>query len=527
MQKSQALAISSFAALLVASCGGSATPSGAPTGDGTDKILEGQRSFRGDTFGTEGYWSDVVRLGSGLQEAEVTLLDLLRLGVSLDGDADPVLASTLSAELLGDLSTAPTLNDPAAALDALRAGMVVGLVASDVDGDELLDFAGADTLGPSCALCHSAVDGSFYDGSLTGVPGAIGALVDGQTPAALELGDLFALAGNSRALLPYLAQPLSTVGGLVLSRGGGFVDESSTEAEVDAHLRSDAEIPPGTWDLIPDGVGAPVKLPSLFELRRSAPYGAAGAYVLPPDLVNVHLTLGLDPTTLLTTDGTVFMDLVAPGIAAELRGRFETVLLETGVDTPAGGFPFVDAMATGAAGVPSSPVGLRIEEVALGTVAGYLSSAVAPEAPVGDPVARVRGEALYAANCASCHGMPDGQGVLPLISLENLRANHAPSTLLARGFPLTDLRDDTLSSYDDRLVIFDTLFVDNQVPAAPRAMPAPRLDALHLEGRFLHDASVESLEALLDPARGAGAPHPVALDLERDRADVAEFLLTR
>ena len=41
---------------------------------------------------------------------------------------------------------------------------------------------------------------------------------------------------------------------------------------------------------------------------------------------------------------------------------------------------------------------------------------------------------------------------------------------------------------------------------------------------FLHDASVPSLDNLLDPARGANAPHAFYLADAGQRADVVEFL---
>jgi len=41
---------------------------------------------------------------------------------------------------------------------------------------------------------------------------------------------------------------------------------------------------------------------------------------------------------------------------------------------------------------------------------------------------------------------------------------------------------------------------------------------------FLHDNSVPSLEALLDGARGATAPHPFYLSDATQRADVVSYL---
>jgi len=82
--------------------------------------------------------------------------------------------------------------------------------------------------------------------------------------------------------------------------------------------------------------------------------------------------------------------------------------------------------------------------------------------------------------------------------------------LLVRGFPYSDILDDRLRTYDDRLVIFDRLYAPAQVPAGAREYIAPNLRSLQLQNVFLHDGSVESLDALLDPARGAAHPMPTS-----------------
>ncbi len=41
---------------------------------------------------------------------------------------------------------------------------------------------------------------------------------------------------------------------------------------------------------------------------------------------------------------------------------------------------------------------------------------------------------------------------------------------------------------------------------------------------FLHDASVKSLDELLDPKRGKKSPHPFYIIDEKERADMIEFL---
>lgn len=491
-------------------------------------LEEGRTAFRTGTFGTEAFWTDAVRLGEGLAAEDVTLLDALRLGLQLDADELGLLAGTLAAELETDLSpaAAPTLNDPLAFESALAVDAVIGLVARDRDGDGLLSLGDGDTLGVSCALCHGISDGSSFDGTLatSAVPGSIGRRMDGPSPLRLDVAGLFALAANSRALYPYMPQSHAALGGFPISRSGEFVTQDATEAEVDALLRDKSSFPIGTWDTVPDGIGAPVVLPPIYDIRRAAPYGVAGAYDSPVNFVNAHITLGLDPTTLLTVPGSVFLGRVAPGLSNELDDEYRAVLVATNVPAPAGGFPYADAVPTGETGTEFSPIGFRVERLPLSYVSGYLTALFPLPPAASDPAAIARGRASYDVACAVCHGAFRGLGVLPMIPLSELKLDYDPTTLLVRGFPFTDVRDDTGTIYDDRVVLFDNLYREAPVPAVVRDIPAPRLIGLHLRGPMLHNGSVPSLDALLDPGRGPAAPHAYYVPIRTERDDLVEFL---
>ena len=491
-------------------------------------LEEGRAVFRTGTFGTEAYWTEAVRLGDGLMEENITLLGALRLGLQLDSDQLGPVATTLAAELETDLTpaSAPTLNDPLAFVDALVGDAVIGLVARDEAGDEILSFGAGDSLGISCALCHSISDGTSFDGTHPGSPvsGSIGRRVDGPSPLALDVAGLFALAENSRALYPYLPQSHTALGGFPISRSGEYVTEDSSEAEIDALLRDKDSFPVGTWDAIPDGIGAPVVLPPIYDIRRAAPYGAAGAYDSPINFVNAHITLGLDPTTYLTVPGGVFLDRVAPGLGNELEAEYREVLTDTGVPTPAGGFPFANAAPTGETGTEFSPLGYRVERVPLNSVSSYLTILLPVPLVPGSASAIARGSVLYEQSCAACHGEFGGSDDLPMISLTELELNYNPTTLLIRGFPFTDIRNDTDTNYDDRVVLFDNLYREAPVPAVARDLPAPRLLGLHLRGAMLHNGSVPSLESLLDPSRGPAAPHAFYLPTSSEREDLVEYL---
>jgi hypothetical protein len=58
----------------------------------------------------------------------------------------------------------------------------------------------------------------------------------------------------------------------------------------------------------------------------------------------------------------------------------------------------------------------------------------------------------------------------------------------------------------------------------PKGIPLPLLLHLARKQRFLHDASVPGLDALLNPRRGAKQPHPFYIADARNRADTVAFL---
>ncbi len=55
--------------------------------DGPNSARRGRDVFRFATFGNEGYWTDAIKLQQGFVSNEVTPLDALRLGLSVDSKA--------------------------------------------------------------------------------------------------------------------------------------------------------------------------------------------------------------------------------------------------------------------------------------------------------------------------------------------------------------------------------------------------------------------------------------------------------
>ena len=57
-----------------------------------------------------------------------------------------------------------------------------------------------------------------------------------------------------------------------------------------------------------------------------------------------------------------------------------------------------------------------------------------------------------------------------------------------------------------------------------RGITLPLLLDLARKPVFLHDDSVRGLDSLLNPSRGASAPHPFNVANSKDRKDMIEFL---
>ena len=189
--------------LVAAGCGDS-------DGDGnTSAAADGQHIFRHDTFGSERFWTDTLRMHEVIQSG-VSPKTALAVGLKVDADGLP----------LGSLDTAD-LDDPATTVELLRLGAVVGLEGSVQDGR-------LEEVGVTCALCHSTVNDSVAPG--------IGQRVDGH---------------NNRDLDP----------GLILSLSPALQDRASQAA-----LTSWG---PGRYDAYwnHDGISDPVQIPPIYGLQ--------------------------------------------------------------------------------------------------------------------------------------------------------------------------------------------------------------------------------------------------------------------
>jgi hypothetical protein len=149
------------------------------------QLESGRQSFRFDTFGDEDFWGGQLRLHEAL--AKVTPRQALALGLKISSRAlPPELVASMQAGTLN-------LDDPAVTATLLRLNAVLGVTG-------FFDSSGTlASVGIQCALCHSAVDGSF---SAPGVPpGNIGQRLDGWANRDLNIGAIVALAPN---LMPFV-----------------------------------------------------------------------------------------------------------------------------------------------------------------------------------------------------------------------------------------------------------------------------------------------------------------------------------
>lgn len=475
----------------------------------------GRDVFRFETFGNEGFWTDAVRLPQGIVAAGVTPLDALSLGLSVDVTAlDAATQQAIADELETDLSPAkaPLLNDPDTTVALVNANAVIGLVVKDTSNDGVLDVLRGDKVGASCALCHTITDGAVLTAA---GGGSIGRRQDGRAPHDLDFGDLVAFGENSRALYPLLQLALDAHGGASIGRAAQGLTEKSTEAEVDAYLRDDESYPVGTFDDTFDGNGDPMRNPALFRADLAAPWGSEGSVRLLDDFSNLVYTGLLDPTNLTTADGRAYLELLLGAGGVEMADEYAALLADTGVK----GFPYVRALPHPVPGSPAAPLGIRVDETKLLDLNAYLNQLGAPPGTPEPEDAVARGRDRFRQSCTQCHNVDQSVFVPPdVVAMETIWPGDDPELVFERPRPLYHVVNSP-GTFDDKMAV-----VNAQVRGLARGIALPLLLDLARKPSFLHDGSVRTLDDLLDPARGADAPHPFYEADPDVRADLAAFL---
>ena len=310
-------------------------------------LERGRNTFRHETLGNESFWTDSLRLneaiaGSDLGGVGPGVSPETALAVGLKVDVDALPRSLLRALRKGKVD----LTSPETTLALLELNAVVGVIGSVSDGK-------LESVGITCALCHSVVDDSFAPG--------IGQRLDGWANRDIDSGLIISLAPDLSAFADILSVDQDTVRTVLQSWGPGRFDGS---------LIFDGQA------FNPDGETASTLIPPAF--------GLAG--------VNLHTWTGWG--------GVAHWNALVANLELGGQGTFFDPRLDDVVRFPiaaANGFsdvrPEVDL-------VTPKLADLNVYQLAL----------TAPKAPRGsfNPRKAARGKELFSgqADCARCHVPP-------------------------------------------------------------------------------------------------------------------------
>jgi hypothetical protein len=176
-----------------------------------NEFIEGGRStFRFDTFGDEAFWGGALQLHQAIKGASlggvgpgISPNTALGLGLKVDVDALP-------QPLINQLKQGKVdLNDPATTIALLKLNAVVGLKGF-FQGENL------NSIGITCAVCHSTVDNSLTFG--------VGHRLDGWANRDLDMGKIVAAAPNLSPFANLLGVSQATVRAVLNSWGPGKFD---------------------------------------------------------------------------------------------------------------------------------------------------------------------------------------------------------------------------------------------------------------------------------------------------------------
>ncbi len=173
-------------------------------------MQEGRDTFRNDTFGSEAFWGDKIRLHEAIAgEANggvgpgVSPATALALGLKVDMNAVP--KSVAAAIRAGTID----LNDPKNTIALIKANAVIG-IKGFFQGNRLK------SVGITCAMCHSTVDDKFAPG--------IGNRLDGYPNRDLNVGEIIAAGPNLQPFSDLLQVSTATVIAVLKSWGPGKFD---------------------------------------------------------------------------------------------------------------------------------------------------------------------------------------------------------------------------------------------------------------------------------------------------------------
>ncbi len=453
----------------------------------------------------------------------------------------------------------------------------------DINGSDV--FAG-ESVGVSCAICHGITDGSVLNLPKGGSIGhrldgpsnhniQIGKIVALATHSAA----FYPTLGVTLASAPGKTVARSGMASSLIPLPQGMTSDAF-EAAVDTYLDDDTLYPAGMFDDQPDGNGAPMHIQPFFRQDLAAPYGSEGSIHQLQNFSNAVYTALLDGTDLLASvpasndptdagvaaaafSGPQYLEFEKAGPAGlELIANYKYII-ETMLGIPAyatttaadggvagnNGYPYVGRFggcAPAPAGVENEPSigGLKCDQSKLLDMNSYLFTLHAPVGVKTDVSTIATGRGVFRQQCTSCHNDDQSlvlpQDIVPFNSTVDLYAS-APArpdlfsgwmgVLVANrpGPPFAALvpARNSVGIFDDKMILTEASNYGQ-----PRGDALPLLMDLARKPSFLHDDEVkaasglptDSLSLLLDPSRGATAPHPFYVTDTTQRAAVVTFL---
>jgi len=316
-----------------------------PNEDDPALIAEGKNIFRFDTFGDEDFWSGLLHLDKAIAGsanggfgAGVSPKTALLVGLKVDADALP------QSVITGIGNGSVNLDDPATTLELLKLNAVVGVKGNFNATGNL------QSIGITCASCHSTVDNSFAPG--------IGKRLDGWPNRDLNVGAIISLTDNAQPIANMLHVDVGTLGTVLNGWGPG---------KFAAVLFMDGKA------LKPDGKVAANLIPAAFGLK------------------------GVNLTTYTGWGDISYWNSFVANLEMHGKGTFKDSRLNDPAKYPiAVENKFYD--------VTNTPDLITSKLTAL---RAYQHSILAPKPPAGsfNAAAAERGKALFTgkANCASCH----------------------------------------------------------------------------------------------------------------------------
>jgi len=311
-------------------------------------LNDGKQIFRYDAFGDEDFWSGLLHIDKAIEGAKnggygngVSPRTALAVGLKVDVDALPpdIIAGIKSGTV--------NLNDPATTIALLKLNAVVGVKGNFNTQGNL------QSIGITCASCHSTVDNSFAEG--------IGKRLDGWPNRDLNVGAVISLTDNAQPIADLLHVDEATLRTVLGLWGPG---------KFSAILFMDGKA------FRPDGKVAANLIPAAFGLK------------------------GIDLTTYTGWGSIEYWNSFVGNLEMHGKGDFSDPRLNNPEKYPI-------AVENGFYNVIHNPDLITSKLPAL---AAYQHSIDAPKPPAGsfDRAAAGRGKAIFItkAKCVTCHALP-------------------------------------------------------------------------------------------------------------------------